>query len=471
MASTLSLGRRFLAMITPQVASSIDIVLDSGSALLLGATADASPALLRGRVVLELAEPMRIQEVSVRFRGRASVPAVSESLGDADPSEYTVCSENWLLFESAFTDDILPAGTHTYPFKTFIGGSLPASTTESSPHGISVVYSLRATAMRANRRPNLRRTITVPVLRSFPSDSLEFFQSLDHEHTIPGELSYSLSLPHKAWAAGDTLTAIFHASMHTKEVSIRAVKTCITQTRRVLKHGDWERQVETIASSSHYVHHAPEGARMLKSILGVHHSKPARRVAFAEDEESHPSGSTFSPITQHSDRDISVILDLPIPASTSPSHSVAPIYVDHHVCWTLTIVDASGAVRDHHCRLPLHILDHRLLLETVAATLASRLQALNGSPTSSSDSTELPEIHTPPSYQAHVQDRVPELYVLPEVAERSSSLLNIIPPPRSADFSLTPPHSSTPSYEDAAKGFLGGLPPLELLRQLPSYAA
>ena len=84
MAGTLSLGRRILAMITPQATSSIDVVLDSGSALLLGATADASPALLRGRVILELAEPMRIQEVSVRFRGRASVPAVSASLGDEE---------------------------------------------------------------------------------------------------------------------------------------------------------------------------------------------------------------------------------------------------------------------------------------------------------------------------------------------------------------------------------------------------
>ncbi|VDC05174.1 unnamed protein product [Peniophora sp. CBMAI 1063] len=457
-------------MITPQPTSSIDVVLDSGSALLLGATADASPALLRGRVILELAEPMRIQEVSVRFRGRASVPAVSESLGDADaPSAYTVCSENWLLFESASPDDSLPAGTHTYPFKTFIGGSLPASTTDSSPRGVSVVYSLRAMAVRANKRPNLRHTITVPVLRSFPSDSLEFFQSLDHEHTIPGQLSYSLSLPHKAWAAGDTLSAIFHASMHTKEVSIRAVKTCVTQTRRVLKHGEWERQVETIASGSHYVHNAPEGTRVLKSILG-NNSKRTRHVAFAEEDEGYSSGSTLSPVNQLTDRDISVVLDLPIPPSTSPSHSVAPIYVDHHVSWTLTIVDASGKARDHHCRLPLHILDHRLLLETVAATLASRLQALNGSPSSSSDSTELPEVHTPPSYQAHVQDRVPELYVLPEVAERSSSLLNIIPPPRSADFSLAPPASATPSYEDAAKGFLGGLPPLELLRQLPRYA-
>ncbi|KZV65034.1 hypothetical protein PENSPDRAFT_690230 [Peniophora sp. CONT] len=467
MTATSSMGRWILTMMTPQRVSSIDIILESNPVLLLGATMATPSALLHGRVVLELTEPTRIHEVTMRFRGRARVPFVNGSLGDADPESYDICSESWRLFKSASSEDTLPAGTHTYPFRTFIGGSLPASTADSSPRGIYVAYTLRAVAVCFNQRASIRNTVMVPILRFLPCDSLAFFQSLDHEATIPNQLSYSLSLPHKAWAAGDTLTAIFHASMHSKGVSIRSIKTCLTQTRRVLQYGDWEPQVETIASSSRTIHPTPGGARVLKPIARVLDSESTPHIA--ECDESHSFGLTLASCVHHG-CDFSLTLDLPIPLSTSPTHSMTPIFVEHHVNWTITVVDASGKARDHRCRLPLHILDHRLLHESVAATLASRLQALNRSSTTSfSGSPELPEVHTPPSYQAHVQDRTPELYVLPEVAEQSLPLLSAITATRSAG--LTTPGSTTPSYAEAAKGFLGGLPPLELLRQLPSYAA
>ncbi|VDC05173.1 unnamed protein product [Peniophora sp. CBMAI 1063] len=417
MTSTSSLGSKILALFTPQPASSIGIILDSDPVLLLGFTTSASSTLLRGRAVLELLEPTRIQEVLVRFRGRASVPSVSESLGDADHKSYDVCLKSWSVFRATAAGDLLQAGTYTYPFNTFIGGSLPASTVESATSGSYVTYTLQATAVRSQQRSNLHRMITVPVLRFLPCDSLAFFQSLDHEATIPGQLSYTMSLPHKAWAAGDTLSAIFRATIYTRNVSIRAVETCITQTRRMLRCGDWELQVEAIA----------RGLRMM-----------------------HRSSA------EHLEREISLILDLAIPCSASPSHSVAPIYVEHHAEWTITVVDASGRAQDHHCRLPLHILDRQLLRETVAATLATRLKAFSAGSGSPNGTVELPEVHTPPRYQAHVHDRIPRSQVLPDGTAAMQG--------------TAPSYSATPSYEVAVRGSPSSLPPLELLQQLPSYA-
>ena len=84
MTSTRSFGRKILAMVTPQATWSLDIVLDSNPVVLLGATTSVAPALLHGRVTLKVFEPMKILEITLRFKGRACVPSTSESLGDAE---------------------------------------------------------------------------------------------------------------------------------------------------------------------------------------------------------------------------------------------------------------------------------------------------------------------------------------------------------------------------------------------------
>ena len=107
----------------------------------------------------------------------------------------------------------------------------------------------------------------------------------------------------------------------------------------------------------------------------------------------------------HDEGNITVLLSVTIPSTTAPSSAVQPILIEHHVCFTLELVSASGQSSSVECKLPVHILDHRLLPEAVAATMESRVLAL-GSASGRLERGQDGHAHTPPCYPAHVQDRV-----------------------------------------------------------------
>ncbi|KZV65031.1 hypothetical protein PENSPDRAFT_638889, partial [Peniophora sp. CONT] len=226
--------RRFLNAIRPKKTSSIAVYVDSGYALLKGATQDAAPTTLRVRVVLDLLEPTTIKSISLNFRGHASIAFPPQQrmpahLGCRPNVVYDICNQEWSLLSSASP---LVTGTHTFPFEVTIGGSLPASTSEAiAPGGVCVQYRLHAVATCTDRRrSNLCAITPVQLMRSFPADSLEFQQSLEYEGTVRGQIMYSLSIPHKTWAAGESLSAVFKASLLAKGTAIRQVRTSVSET-------------------------------------------------------------------------------------------------------------------------------------------------------------------------------------------------------------------------------------------------
>lgn len=128
------------------------------------------------------------------------------------------------------------AGRHAFPFSIELEPYLPSSlqVTNSTP---SISYKLRATVVRPPLMPNFTSTWPIEVVRAFGPNSLEYQQTLEGalllcsvswqsltpgtvENTWPGKIMYSLTLPHKAWAAGDTLMALVKFAPLAKGVCI-----------------------------------------------------------------------------------------------------------------------------------------------------------------------------------------------------------------------------------------------------------
>ena len=113
----------------------------------------------------------------------------------------------------------------------------------------SVAYKLRAVAVRPSFSHNIQAKAPVFILRSLTSEALEYQQTVDIESTWPEKLMYAIILPHKAWAAGDTLTAIVKLSPLAKGVYVQAIDSSITEKTKILVGGVSREDTRVVASA------------------------------------------------------------------------------------------------------------------------------------------------------------------------------------------------------------------------------
>lgn len=172
---------------------------------------------------------------------------------NATPMQYIVCSHAWTFLEGAKGHaHTLKAGRHLFPFELQLGGSLPSSLATYVNGGASIAYKLRATAVRAGRlASNLSASKPVTLLRAFVPEALEYQQTLEIENTWPEKLMYALMLPHKAWAAGDEMTALVKFAPLQKGVKVRSVTTNVCETTRTLAKGGHLERTRVVVSRRH----------------------------------------------------------------------------------------------------------------------------------------------------------------------------------------------------------------------------
>jgi hypothetical protein len=98
----------------------------------------------------------------------------------------------------------MKAGQHVFPFNFTFPGNLPSSI-RTYLNDADITYKLKATAHRSAFQHNFHAAKNVTVLRGFTNEALEYNQTLEIENTWPGKVMYCLTLPHKAYAAGDEI--------------------------------------------------------------------------------------------------------------------------------------------------------------------------------------------------------------------------------------------------------------------------
>ncbi|EAU90866.2 hypothetical protein CC1G_02253 [Coprinopsis cinerea okayama7 len=465
--------------------SYIDIVVDSPYLTLRGTGPDVEATHLTGHVVLFLTEATSMKEVYLEFRGKAKIPVpASESL-IGNPSSmlaYNVCHHRWSFLELGTGSKhvgtrTLKAGRHIFPFSLEIGGSLPSSISTPVLGGASVSYKLYAEASRPHKlnfpfSSNLHHTVPITLIRSFAQTALEYQQTLEIENTWPGKLMYSIVLPHKAWAQGDTLGVLVKFSPTVKGVGVHSILTNVEEKTRIYARSGEREDKRVVASARHEI---VDGKRAVlveatnKPALWIGHAAPPRsppplspveeveRALQREREESLRASSSSSGLRSQDSfdtssfdsddvspiapTDIVTTLSLPLPSNSTamiPSHALEPVTVSHRVRWAIYITNPDGHISELRCSLPIIIMDGRLLNETRMYTAFTRRSVLSpegmlagamgagGVPGWEGDN--LPgserepgvdvldldvEDQELPSYHAHVRDRVANMY-LPE---------------------------------------------------------
>ena len=325
----------------------------------------------------------------------------------------------------------LKAGRHSFPFQLHVGGCLPCSISTPTFGGANISYKLRAVVHRPGLIHNLHALLPITIIHSFTPDSLEYQQSSEIENTWPGKLMYSILLPHKAWAAGDTLTALAKFVPVSKGVKVLSIKTEITETIKVSLKTFAQESTRRAAIAEHVI---IEGKAVC--ISEWHYKNryplPYHRDARGEPSSAGPASPEESPSQARSgsdgevgegneqNDDLVTHLDITLPSSLTPTHLMGPITVIHRIRWSVLIANLDGHTSELRCSLGIHVLDNRLLSEALAASVPTRrmLFGIHDGPEGDGGDIQLP------SYNAHVRDTVPatdQSYSVPSGARTPSS--------------------------------------------------
>ncbi|EJD52800.1 hypothetical protein AURDEDRAFT_111349 [Auricularia subglabra TFB-10046 SS5] len=376
---------------------------------------DVEPARLTGTVVVHLAEPAALRDITLEFTGKAKLPA-PPSPHIKSQNGYTVYTheQSFMPMADKKQSHTFKAGRHAFPFEVDLEPYLPSSLCVSRAH---ITYKLRATAVRPSLVPNFTCTVPIDVVRSFGPNSLEYQQTLEVENTWPGKLMYSLTLPHKAWAAGDTVVALVKFQPLAKGVSVSVVCSMITES--VKYAGLSSVELKKDVCSARHIFYPSANSRRTSTADSQSSSHPhsSREVptgnSFGEQSSSHQrqGGAPANGISvdlaafedQEGDEEIVGKVELKIPRWACPSHSVAPISVVHRIRWVIVIRNPDGHFSELRCSLPIHILSYHVLDEAVQASAPTRrlLFGIDDLVLPDSEQVELP------TYDAHVMDPVP----------------------------------------------------------------
>ncbi|KAG0140047.1 hypothetical protein CROQUDRAFT_665698 [Cronartium quercuum f. sp. fusiforme G11] len=444
---------------SPPHHSAIDILLDSPDLVLRALSGNESsgqPAALAGTVELQLAESTHLKDILLILRAAAKIDYLDPLSGKRYHHHHPLFFHQ-LSFLPECSDashtHTLQAGFHRFPFSVSLPADLPASLRTYSGSGL-IYYKLKAVASRAGFLTSKWEAKKIlRVARSFPAEAVEWNQTLEIENTWPGKVSYEISLPHKAFAAGDSIPVSLKFTPLMKGVRVTSLIVTIKEhvllvgktgspphvenrdvaeckyeftnqkpggseplsradpagpSRRQLSSSDLSLltrrlqavslQPRRVSSSITPISALPSPSR---SVFG--HTRPGSSSALAELGNSTPS-ELLDEIHAELDlsQDIDTAISLAIPPWTTPSHTLAPVTVTHKLKFSAFIANPDGHTSELRCALPLIILAAHLGPEAALASAGARtlLFAASGTLDAGAAQAELP------SYPDHVRDRL-----------------------------------------------------------------
>ncbi|TXT04419.1 uncharacterized protein COLE_07238 [Cutaneotrichosporon oleaginosum] len=435
-------------------ANPLEIKLDSDHLVLRGQGSDMAPAYLSGYVSLWLAESTNIKDITMSLTGKAKVQPIPPRRPGPHNYTHNIIAHDWSFLQgNKRHTHTLKAGLHTFPFSFTIDGNLPSSVTTFPGDG-DITYRLRAQVIRSGLAFNLSAYRTFTVVRTYTPEALEFNQTLEIENTWPGKIMYSITLPFKAYAAGDSIPVILKFMPIAKGVRVINITSVVKEYSLVNTRGSTHPETRAVITVKHdivdgrpkivereimrppYHWSGMAASEWRPEILEV---VPGEALSGASTTRSSGEGSNRHEETTEEvlesltrgDDELSLKVMIPLPPWTTPTHTIKPVYVTHKVKWSCSIANADGHISELRCALPICILDNSLLMEARMNGAPARNLLLGIDAEASAQQVDLP------SYSNHVYDRV----AVPDpgssgFAGAGSSGISLRSTPN-----VTPPHS------------------------------
>ncbi|KAJ9123207.1 hypothetical protein QFC22_001400 [Naganishia vaughanmartiniae] len=276
----------------------LEINLDTDLIILRGAGGDVNPALLTGQVVLNLTESTNIKELTLRLEGKAKV-AFFDAAGASGSKNHHFThhflTRDWSFLQGNKSHShTLKAGRHVFNFDFTFEGNIPASL-RTYLNDANISYKLRASAIRSAFSSNFHAQKNVTVVRSFTNEALEYNQTLEIENTWPGKVMYCLTLPFKAYAAGDEIPVNVKFMPLAKGVKVTSVSSVIKEYTQVHTRNSSHNEVRVAASTKHEI---KNGRAYRVTEAGVQPAAPPHHY-YSEDSIPPGSAAPSAPPSPH----------------------------------------------------------------------------------------------------------------------------------------------------------------------------
>ena len=131
-------------------------------------------------------------------------------------------------------------------------GGLPSSI-RTYTNDAYISYKLRAHAIRSTFASNFTAHKAFTLLRTYTTEALEFNQTLEIENTWPGKVMYCLTLPHKAFAAGDEIPVSIKFMPLAKGVKVVSVSSIIKEYTLVHTRHSQHPDARVAATAKHEI--------------------------------------------------------------------------------------------------------------------------------------------------------------------------------------------------------------------------
>lgn len=183
--------------------------LDNDFIVFRGNEHEASGQLLKGVVVLCLREPLRVEDVHLRFIGNCRVAWIDAKQTPTGihnqkiDKTTTILRHTWPAFVGGPHGQILAAGNYEWPFELL----LPGETAESVEglYQTNIAYHLKATVSRGKLAKNHHAYKRVRIIRTLDPTALEFNHAMSVENIWPNKIEYSVVIPQKAIVFGSVV--------------------------------------------------------------------------------------------------------------------------------------------------------------------------------------------------------------------------------------------------------------------------
>ncbi|KAG8800749.1 hypothetical protein FRC17_006812, partial [Serendipita sp. 399] len=231
----------------------LDIVLQEDVVVIRGTGTDYEPATVRGIVRLALQEDTDIKALLIRCTGKSRITISRDGIHSQPHTIIHYLKETELLEGDKSHPHTLKAGRHEFPFTYELDAHTPASILAN--FGMAAIeYRLRAIAVRPSSfATNFTVSKELGVIRSFSSEALEFQQTVEIENIWPEKVQYAVILPHKAWAAGDQISAVLKFTPLTKGVKVVNIRMGLQEKVKTVWRSTTHEEVRVVCSKKEWL--------------------------------------------------------------------------------------------------------------------------------------------------------------------------------------------------------------------------